>query len=120
MKIFHLSVPAEYLPRIENGIRIKRLLDLTHQIDGIAELLLQKCHLPLPYAVLAGACAVHGERTRVKASDEFLDDRDPFRGLVVKQDEHMEITVAGMADDRRQQAMRLDIGLGFRYAFGKA
>ena len=54
-----ISGAVEYLAWIENIIRIERFLDLPHQFDGAAELLLEECHLALADPVFASARAIH-------------------------------------------------------------
>src|ERR1700761_3426857 len=111
MVIFEISSSVEYLAGIEDAVGIERELDAAHQIDRAAKLLFEEGHLALPDAVFARAGAVHGERPRIQARDECLRGCYPLRRLVVEEQQRVEIAVACMADDRREQPVLLDIGL---------
>jgi hypothetical protein len=69
--------------------------------------------------MLAGAGPVHLNRPRDKAINEFLNLRDFIRIAVVHKRQAMEITVADVSHNRRQQAHVLDIALSFFNALGK-
>lgn len=107
------------LARIEDIVRIKRLLHQPHKIDGTAEFLLEKRHLSLSYSMLSGARSIHRESPLVEPHHEILRNCDTFRRLVVEEEKHVKIAISRMADDRRQQTMFLDIGLRLGNAIGK-
>src|SRR4051794_1299674 len=109
MVIFHFSMAMEDLARVEDVIWIKAALDLPHKLDGAAEFLLKKRHFALSDTMLAGAGAVHGQSPGIQPRNETLRHGNAFGRLVVEQQQHVEIAVAGMADDRRQQPMGLYI-----------
>src|SRR5438552_4499322 len=113
------SCRRQNLARVHDVQRIERLLDGAHDVDAVAELVAQEADLALADAVLAGAGAFHGNRAHVEPGDEFFGERDFLRIVDVHQHQHMEIAVAGMADDRRDQAHFGDVGLGFGDAFGE-
>ena len=99
------------LARIEDIVRIERLLDLPHKIDGTAELLLEKRHLSLSYPMLTGACPIHRQSPLIEPRHETFRNGDTFGRLVVEQQQHVKVPVPRMTDDRRQQTMFLDVGL---------
>jgi hypothetical protein len=110
---------AQDLARIEDILRIKRLLDRPHQIQRRSRLLLQEAHLALADTVFAGAGAANGKRPAVEPFDEFLDPGDVGGILVVNQQQQVKIAVARMADDGREEPCFHDIGMRFGHAVGK-
>ena len=80
---------------------------------------LEILHLALPDAVLAGAGAFHGERALGQPLDEALGRGDLGRIVHVDQRADVEIAVADMADDRRDQSHLVDVAPGLDHAFGK-
>ena len=101
-------------------MRIERLLQRAHRIDRLgAELGLEIFLLALPDAVLAGAGAAH----RLGALDQPVHELLAARHLVgivdVADQRAVEIAVADMADDRRQQIEPLQIVLGLGDAIGE-
>ena len=86
-----------------------------HHAKRLAVLGLQVFHLALPDAVLAGAGSLHGERALDQALDEGLARRRPRRGSSMSTSgETVEIAVADMADDRRDQPAVRRCRAGFR------
>ena len=81
-------------------MRIERGLDRPHHIDGLAELIGEIIDLAEPDAVLAGAGAVHRDGAGDHAGLKRLGALGLIRLGRVDQDQHMEIAVADMADDR--------------------
>jgi len=69
------------LARIHNAERIDGLLDGAHDIDGRSDFLLQELHLPLPYAVLSSAGAVHCDGALGESGDQLLGGAH-FSGVV--------------------------------------
>ncbi len=120
MAIFHFSVAVEYLARVENRIRIKRLFDLAHQIDGAAKLSCSRNDIfPCPTPCSPVQVPSMASARAFSRATKVLDDDNTFRRLVVEQHQDMEIAVAGVTDDRRQQSVFLDIGPSRGNAFGK-
>ena len=68
-------------------------------------------HLALTDAVFAGAGAVHGERALDQTLEKILRALDLVGVVEVDQQQHMEIAVADMADDRREQPARRGVAL---------
>src|SRR5690606_3754391 len=91
------------LAGIHVGQRIERLLDRPHEIDAVAEFAAQEAYLALSDAMLSSAGPLHGDGTHVETGDESLHRLD-LAGLF-RIDHHLdvEISVANMADDRRDQ-----------------
>ena len=75
--------------------------------------------LALPDAVLAGAGAAHRLRALDQAMHELLAARHLLRVVDVADQRAVEIAVADMADDRRQQIEPLQIVLGLGDAIGQ-
>ena len=80
-----------------------RLIAAMAASAGRAVLGQQVLHLALAHAVLAGAGAVHGQRPLDQALGQILGALDLVGVVHVDQQREMEIAVADMADDRRQQ-----------------
>ncbi|CAM2144652.1 hypothetical protein PT2222_160115 [Paraburkholderia tropica] len=116
-----LRRPAENLAGIHQIMRIERMLDGAHGVDGIGAVLFhEEVHLVQPHAVLARAGAVHADRALHDAMVQAFGLVD-FVGLVgVDQDRHVEVAVAHVAHDRAGQRRALQVGFGFRHAFGEA
>src|SRR5918992_4357587 len=95
---------AQDLARIEDVQRIERALDLAHHVDAGTELCFEILHLALTDAVLAGARAVHSDGALGKTLDEPLDFCDLGRVLHVEHRRGVEVAVADMSDDRRDQS----------------
>src|SRR4030095_934880 len=92
------------LAGIENVLRIERLLQGARGVDRLwAQLGLEVFLLALPDAVLAGAGAAHRLRALDQAMHEVLAARHFLRIVDVADQRTVEIAVADMADDRRQQ-----------------
>src|SRR5262249_18846852 len=87
------------LPRVHQVLGIDRALQARHQIDRVAQLLLERAHLAEADAVLAGAGAFHGER----AVDDALVELPRFFqiGFAVRphQDPAVEVAVADVAEE---------------------
>ena len=91
-----------------------------HGVERLgAELGLQIFLLALPDAVLAGAGAVHRLRALDQAVHELLAARHLVGIVDVAEQRAVEIAVADMADDRRQQIEPLQVVLGLGDAIGE-
>src|SRR5262249_23995048 len=109
------------LSRVENVQWIQRLLQRAHGFKRLfAEFRLQIFLLALPDAVLAGAGAVHRLRALNQPMRELLAARHLIGVGGVAEHGAMEIAVADMADDRRQQLEALEVRLGLRDAVAQA
>src|SRR5215472_11204641 len=108
------------LARIENVERIERVLERTHRGKRrLAVLGFQVLHLALADAVLAGAGAIHGERALDQPFQQTFGARN-FVGVgEVDHQRQMKITVADMAENRRDEPAVLDIALGLAHAVGE-
>ena len=74
----------------------------------------EELHLAQSDAVLAGAGAVHGQRAHDQAIVQALGFLEFLRIVAVDQEAQMEIAVADVADQRRDQETLLQILLGFQ------
>src|SRR3954447_10566793 len=89
----------QYLSRIEDILRIERLLQRAHRVDGFRpEFSHEVFLLALPDAVLAGAGAAHGLRALHQPMHEFFAARHLFAVVDVAQQRAMEIAVADVTD----------------------
>src|SRR6202158_6357591 len=94
----------QYLSRIENILRIERLLQRAHGLDRLgAEFGLEVFLLALPDAMLPGASAAHRLCAFHQAMHEVLAARHLVTIVHVAHQRAVEIAVADMADNRRQQ-----------------
>src|SRR5258708_29049251 len=100
--------------------RIDRLLDRAHEVEPSPMLDAEILHLALADAVLAGAGAVHADGPKIEPSDEFAGTLDLAGILHVDHDRQMEIAVADMTEDRRNQPGPRDILHGLADAIGQA
>src|SRR6266536_1875125 len=108
------------LAGIEDVLRIERPLQRAHRVERLwPELGLQIFLLALPDAVLTGAGAAHALRALDQAMHELLATRHLFSVVDVADQRAMEIAVADMTDDRRQEIEPLQIVLGLGDAIGE-
>src|SRR5580658_10090615 len=108
------------LAGIHDVERIERALDRAHRRKRrLAVLGQQIFHLALADAMLAGAGAVHGQRTLDQALRQRLRASDLVGVVHVDEQRQMEVAVADMADDRRQEPALGNVALGLDDAFGK-
>ena len=75
--------------------------------------------LLLANSVFAGAGAAHGDGAMGEAGSEGFRGVDLGRIAHVDERAHVEIAVADMADDRRDEAARRDVGKRLLDAVGK-
>src|SRR3984957_10831556 len=104
------ALGVEHLARIEQVLRVERGFDAPHEVDRDRPMLLFHVFpLLLPNPVFAGAGAAHGDGAMGKAGGEGVRGLD--LGLVLEIDErgYVEIAVADMADDRRDEAAALNV-----------
>lgn len=80
---------------------------------------LQILHLFLSDTMLAGAGPVHPDRARDKAINEFLNVCDFIRIAGVHKRQTMEVAVADVSYNRRQQTHFFNVALSFFNALGK-
>ena len=93
------------LARIHDVVRIDGPFQDAHQVERRRAMLdLEVLHLLLADAVLARAGALHGERPPHQPVDEGLAGLDLRRIVRVHKRLNMEIAVAHMADDGRDEA----------------
>ena len=85
--------------------------------SGRAEFRIHKMLFPLADAVFAGTGAIHRQRALGNALYEGLGIRDFIRIIHFDQRAGMEIAVAHMANNWRDDAAELDVALGFYDAF---
>src|SRR6478672_6189984 len=110
----------QYLSRIEDVLRIERLLQSAHGLDRFrAEFGLEVLLLALPDAVLSGASAAHRLRAFHQAMYEVLAARHFLVIVDVARQRAVEIAVADMADNRRQQIEAFEVRFGFGHAIGE-
>src|SRR3569623_827284 len=109
------------LAGVEDVVRIERGLHRTHRLDGFRPQFGNKVFLlALTNAMLTGAGAVHAVRPLGEAMHDFVP-AGQFVGIVdVAQHQAVEIAVADMADDRRDQLEVFDVLLRLGHAIGKA
>ena len=100
--------------------RVERPLDRAHGVERRLSMLGgQVFHLALAHAVLAGTGAIHRQRPLDQAFEEGMDALDLCFVVHVDQQSDVEITVADMADDRRQELAVGNVALGRGQAFGE-
>src|SRR5262245_31439385 len=104
---------------VHDRFGIERLFDATHQIEAGTKLVAEELHLAPTYAMLAGACAIHGDRPHDQPLVEPLDPRHLVLVLAVAEQDDVEIAVTDMADDRAIETGSGEIGLGRDDAFGE-
>ena len=99
---------------------IERRLDRPHDVDAMADLVLDeipscpaRCHARRCRCRPCAIARMLSRATNSSASAISLGSFD------VHQHQHMEIAVADMADDRRDQPHLGDVGLGLGDAFGE-
>ena len=96
-----------------------RLIDL-HQVDGITVLGDERAELVHADPVLAGARPAHRDRAERHPLGQALRLR-PLRRIVrIEQHDQVEVAVADVADDRRDEPRRVDVGLGLEDAVREA
>src|SRR5258708_14899611 len=96
------SSRGQYLSRIENVLRIERLLECAHGLDRFrAEFGHDVLLLALPDAVLPGAGAAHRLRAFHQAMHEILAARHFVAIVHVADQLSVEIAVSDLADTRR-------------------
>src|SRR5229473_3401613 len=111
----------QYFSRIEDVLWIERMFQRAHGVDRLdPEFSLEILLLALPYAVLAGAGPAHRLRALHQAMHEVLAARHLVAIVDVAHQRAVEIAVADMADNRRQQIKTLQVGFGFDHAIGEA
>src|ERR1700716_1289023 len=114
---FAASVSRQYFSGIENVLRIERVFQRVHGVDRLdPEFGLEILLLALPDAVLAGAGPAHRLRALHQAMHEVLAARHLLTVVHVAHQRAVEIAVANVADNRRQQIEALQI----RFRFGHA
>src|SRR5258707_14982624 len=98
------SSRGQYLSRIENVLRIERLLQCAHGLDRFrAEFGLEVLLLALPDAVLSGAGAAHRLRALHQAMHEVLAARHFVAIVHVAHQRAVELAVAYIAYNLREQ-----------------
>ena len=101
-------------------MRVERTLQRAHGVQRLGPEFGQEIFLlALPDAMLAGAGAAHRLRALDQAVHEILAARHLVRVIDVAQQRAVEVAVADMADDRRQQTVPLQIVLGLGHAIGE-
>ena len=105
---------ADDLPWVHQVVGVEGSLDGAHEVDPVAVLCVEELNLAVADAVLSGAGAVHGDGAGDQALIERRGARDFVRIVRVEHHVDMEVAIADMADDRRQQPLLLDVlaGLG--------
>src|SRR4051812_326451 len=108
------------LAGIEQVAGVQRALDRPHHPERPGAVLeLQERRLAVAHAVLAGAGAVHGDRAAHEAVVEGLRPLELGRVVRVHEDRQVEVAVADVADDRRDEAGGVDVALGLVDALGQ-
>ena len=116
-----VASPRNDLAGIKDIQRIERALQPHHQVERVVAVLnAQEIHLVQADAVLAGAGSVHGERALDDARVQPLGFLDLARIIGIGKNRAMEVAVADMAEDRRRQEARLEVGNRFVDAVGQA
>ena len=114
------TYPTKIFPGLKYPLRVERRLDGAHHARAAPCSATRYVALPCAHAMLAGAGALHADRALGQALEESLD-RLPSPGIgKIDHGLSVEVAVAGMADDRRDQAQRLDVGLRLQEALGQA
>src|SRR5947209_3105164 len=103
------SAGADDLAGVHDVPRIDRLLDRAHEVEPSPMLDAEILHLALADAVLARAGAVHADGPKVEAPDELVGALDLARILHVDHDRQVEIAVADVTDDRRDEPAPGDV-----------
>src|SRR5262245_17097378 len=105
---------------VENVQWIQRRFQRAHRVQRLGpELVLEIFLSALPDTVFAGAGAAHLLRALDQAMHEVLAARHLIRVRGVAEYGTMEISVADMTDDRRQQVETLQILFGLSDAVGE-
>jgi hypothetical protein len=112
--VLHLSVHD--LSWVHEPVRVQCTLDASHHIDGIeTEFLLQRCLLPQPDTMLAGACALHLKRTVDHVMDALFDSRSLLGVFTVVHDTFVEVAVSDMTQDAGEETEVVHLLLGDFY-----
>src|SRR6266851_3672617 len=108
------------LSGIENILRIQRLLQRAHGVDGLgAEFGPEVFLLALPDAVFAGAGPAHRLGALHQAMHEVLAARHFVTIVDIAQQRAVEIAVTDMTDNRRHQVEALQVRFGLGHAIGQ-
>src|SRR5438445_9027545 len=97
------------LSGIHQAVRVERHLDRPHDIDGFAELIDEIVDLAEPDAMLARAGAVHRNGASNHAGLQRFGAVNLVRLCGVDQDQHVEIAITDMPDDRSYETVRIRV-----------
>src|SRR5215468_362831 len=105
---------------IHQSVRIERQLERAHHRERrLAVLGGEVFHLPLANPVLAGTGSFHGQRAIDQAVQQAVGTRDLVTVVHIDQQRQVEVAIADMTEDRRDQVGLGDVALGRGDAFGE-